>query len=59
MLCLLRLIVDLISEKERKDFWKRAKMKIKRKGEQTAREDADLRADHVFMQHVSGIVISL
>lgn len=28
------------------------------KDEQTAREGGDLRADHVFMQRVSGIVIS-
>lgn len=60
---LLRLIVDLTAlakkREAEKGFWRRARKRTREKGEQAAREGGDLCADHVFMQRVSGIVISL
>lgn len=58
---LLKLIVDLTiltkKKKTERGFWREAGKRIE-KGEQATREGGDLRADHVFMQRVSGIVIS-
>lgn len=51
-------MVTLVQKKgSRERIWGKDEKENSKKG-QAAREGGDLRADHVFMQRVSGIVIS-